>query len=78
MSTGLVCHPGAARIDDVQLRRGAYAVAELEQFALDPQVSSALISPHHSHEQYDKDVVERRPSRVGGNRRTPTAYFVLY
>ena len=49
-------------------RRGADAVAECEQFALDPDVSPARVLPRHPHHQVGEDVVDRWPSgpvRVG-------------
>jgi hypothetical protein len=49
-------------------RRGADAVAECEQLALDPQVPPARVLPCHPHHQGDEHVVDRWPSgpvRVG-------------
>ena len=48
--------------------RGADAVAEFEQLALDPHVSPARVLPRHPHYQGGEDVVDRWPSgpvRVG-------------
>ena len=67
-----VCRDGAGgmrwRLQDPPDRRGADAVAELEQLALDPQVSPARVLPRHPHHQGGEDVVDRWPSgpvRVG-------------
>jgi hypothetical protein len=49
-------------------RRGADAVTESEQLALDPHVAPAPVVPGHPHHQGDEDVVDRRttaPIRVG-------------
>ena len=58
----------AVALQDPPDRRGADAVAELEQLALDPHVSPARVLPRHPHHQGGEDVVDRWPSgpvRVG-------------
>src|SRR6185503_11792840 len=48
--------------------RGADAMAELEQLALQPLVSPARVLPRHPHHQGGEDVVDRwppGPGRVG-------------
>ena len=58
----------AVALQDPPDRRGADAVAELEQLALDPQVAPARVLPRHPHHQGGEDVVDRWPSgpvRVG-------------
>ena len=61
-----VCRNGAGgmrwRLQDPPDRRGADAVAELEQLALEPEVSPARVLPRHPHHQLGKDVVDRWPS----------------
>ena len=55
-------------LEDPADRRGADAVAEFEQLALDPHVSPARVLPRHPHDQRGEDVVDRWPSgpvRVG-------------
>ena len=71
-----VCRNGAGGIcgalQDPPDRRGADAVAELEQLALDPLVAPARVLPRHPHDQGGEDVVDRWPSgpvRVGPLRR---------
>src|SRR6185437_4510384 len=58
----------AVTLEDPTDGRGADAVAELEQLALDPHVSPARVLPRHPHYQGGEDVVDRWPSgpvRVG-------------
>ena len=58
----------AVALQDPPDRRGADAVAELEQLTLDPRVSPARVLPRHPHHQGGEDVVDRWPSgpvRVG-------------
>ena len=58
----------AVALEDPPDRRGADAVAELEQLALDPHVPPARVLPRHPHHQGGEDVVDRWPSgpvRVG-------------
>ena len=55
-------------LEDPADRRGADAVAECEQLALDPHVPPARVLPRHPHHQGDQDIVGRWPSgpvRVG-------------
>ena len=55
-------------LEDPPDRRGADAVAEFEQLALDPPVSPARVLPRHPYDQRGEDVVDRWPSgpvRVG-------------
>jgi hypothetical protein len=49
-------------LQDPSDRGGADAVAELEQLALDPQVSPARVLPRHPHHQGGEHVVDRWPS----------------
>ena len=54
--------------EDPPDRRGADAMAEFEQLALDPHVSPAGVSPRHPFDQRGEDVVDRWPSepvRIG-------------
>src|SRR6185312_9666559 len=49
-------------------RRGAHAMAESEQLALDPHIPPARVLPRHPHYQDGEDVVDRwttGPVRVG-------------
>ena len=58
----------AVALQDPPDRRGADAVAEFEQLALDPHVPPARVLPRHPHHQGGEDVVDRWPSgpvRVG-------------
>ena len=61
-----VCRDGAGgmrwRLQDPPDRRGADAVAELEQLALEPHVPPARVLPRHPHHQGGEDVVDRWPS----------------
>jgi hypothetical protein len=50
----------AAALEDPPDRRGADAVAELEQLALDPFVSPFRAIRRHPHDQYSEHVVDRR------------------
>ena len=52
----------AVALQDPPDRRGAHAVAECGQLALDPQVAPARVLPRHPHHQGDEDVVDRWPS----------------
>ena len=55
-------------LEDSPDRRGADAVAEFEQLALDPAVSPARVLPRHPHHQRGDDVVDRwatGPVRIG-------------
>src|SRR3954469_8624578 len=53
-------------LQDPPDRRGADAVAELEQLALEPRVAPAWVLPCHPHHQGGEGVVDRWPS--GGGR----------
>ena len=56
----------AVALEDPADRRGADAVAEVEQLALEPQVSPARVLPRHSHHHGGEDVVDRWPSNPVG------------
>ena len=56
------CRWDAAAPKDPPDRRGAHAVAELEQLALDPHVPPARVLPRHPHYQGGEHVVDRWPS----------------
>jgi hypothetical protein len=49
-------------LQDPPVRRGADAVAELEQLALEPRVPPARVLPRHPHHQDGEDVADRRSS----------------
>jgi hypothetical protein len=49
-------------LQDPPDRRGAHAMAELEQLALEPHIPPARVLPRHPHHQRGEDVVDRWPS----------------
>ena len=53
------CWWDAVALQDPPDRRGAHAVAEAEQLALNPQIPPARILPGHPHHQGGEDVVDR-------------------
>jgi len=57
-----VCRTGgrwdAVALEDPSDRRGADAVAEVEQLALDPLISPARVLPGHAHHQGGEGVVD--------------------
>src|SRR6478735_11916466 len=53
-----VCRRDAVALEDPADRRGAYAVAECEQLALDSDTSPAWVLPRHAHYQGGEGVVD--------------------
>jgi hypothetical protein len=58
----------AVALQDPPDGRGADAMAELEQLALQPLVSPARVLPRHPHHQGGEDVVDRWPVLPGSGR----------
>src|ERR1051325_9246634 len=56
------CWRDAVSLEDPADRRGAHAVAELEQLALEPDVAPARVLPGHPYHQRSEEVVDRWPS----------------